>query len=235
MAVASSPLSSEAITVIATISGAWKRELRKSAQANRKSVAPAPIAMMRTGRIREPIRSDQRPTAMRPSALINCATVTRTPAAATDQFRFLISHTSMNVTVTVCGTIIRPATAWIRHSTNDPRYGLASSCSLAASRGLRGGSTIATALATAPTAQATAGNISPARGPCSASSGITKAPNAIPRGCAVWRIPIANPRWCGGNQADTRRPPAVLQLAAAIPPRNKNTPVNTIEWAAAAA
>ncbi len=104
------------------------------------------------------------------------------PAAATDQCRFLISHTSMNVTVTVCGIIIRPATAWIRHSTNDPRYGLASSWSLAASRRFRGGSTIPTALATAPIAHATAVNISPARGPCSANSGITKAPSAIPSG-----------------------------------------------------
>jgi len=37
--------------------------------------------------------------------------VTNAPAPATDQCRFLISHTSMNVTVTVWGIIIRPATA----------------------------------------------------------------------------------------------------------------------------
>jgi len=46
---------------------------------------------------------------------------------------------------------------------------------------------------------------------------------------------MASPRWCGGNQAATNRPPAVLQLAAAIPPRNKKTPVSTIESTDAAA
>jgi hypothetical protein len=48
---------------------------------------------------------------MRPSAPSSCERVTNPPAAATDQCRFLISHTNMNVTVTVCGIISRPATA----------------------------------------------------------------------------------------------------------------------------
>ena len=141
----------------------------------------------------------------------------------------------MKVTVTVCGTISRPATAWIRHSTTDPRYGLASSASVATLRGLRGGSTIPIALATAATVHITARNISPRCGPCSDSSGITSAPKAIPNGCAVWRMPMARPRWCGGNHADTSRPPAALQLAAAIPPKNRQVPINSIEWTDAAA
>ncbi|OBG73675.1 hypothetical protein A5700_06060 [Mycobacterium sp. E1214] len=67
--------------------------------------------MRRTGCIREPIRSDHRPTAIRPSAPSSCDSVTRPPAAATDQCRLRMSQTSMKVTVTVCGTIISPATA----------------------------------------------------------------------------------------------------------------------------
>jgi hypothetical protein len=179
------------------------------------------MAIVRTGRIREPTRSDQRPTAIRPSAPSIWVRVINPPAAATDQPRWCISHTSMNVTVTVCGIISRPATAWMRHSTNDPRYGLASSSSVAVLRDFLGGSTIPSALATAATVHISPRNISPARGPRSASPGMTNAPKAIPNGCAVWRIPIARPRCRGGNQAATSRPPAVLQLAAAIPPRNR--------------
>ncbi|BBZ14650.1 hypothetical protein MBRA_48450 [Mycobacterium branderi] len=106
---------------------------------------------------------------------------------------------------------------------------------MAAARGLRGGSITPIALATADTVHINAGNISPATGPRSASSGITKAPKAIPTGCAVWRIPIARPRWCGGNQPDTSRPPAVLQLAAAMPPTNRNAPMAIREWTVVAA
>ena len=151
-------------------------------------------AMNATGCIRDPIRSDQRPTRMRPSAPSNCDTVIAPPAAAIDQPSFLISQTSMNVTVTVCGIISSDDTAWMRHSTEETRYGLASSSWVAVSRDLRGGSTTPTMLNTAATAQATAGNISPTCRPLSASSGITKAPKAIPSGCAVWRTPIARPR-----------------------------------------
>ncbi|OBG73676.1 hypothetical protein A5714_19010 [Mycobacterium sp. E2462] len=87
------------------------------------------------------------------------------------------------------------------------------------------------ALATAPSPHANATNCSPAPASCSASSGMTNAPNAIPSGWAVWRIPIARPRRSGGNHADTSRPPAVLQLAAAMPPRNRYTAISTIECA----
>ncbi|OBF91383.1 hypothetical protein A5791_15130 [Mycobacterium sp. 852002-51163_SCH5372311] len=77
--------------------------------------------MMRTGRIRDPTRSDQRPAMTRPSAPSSCESVTKLPAAATDQCRFLISQTSMKVTVTVWGIIISADTTWMRQSTDDPR------------------------------------------------------------------------------------------------------------------
>ncbi|OBK96163.1 hypothetical protein A5645_09745 [Mycobacterium asiaticum] len=56
-----------------------------SVKASRNSVSAAASAMNRTGRIREPTRSDQRPTRIRPPAPINCEIVTIPPAAATDQ------------------------------------------------------------------------------------------------------------------------------------------------------
>ena len=68
-----------------------------------------------------------------------------------------------------------------------------------------------------------------------ASSGITKAANAIPNGCAVWRIPIATPRCSGGNQPVTSRPLAVMVLAAAMPPSNRSTPAASMELTEAAA
>jgi hypothetical protein len=77
--------------------------------------------MIATGCMREPMRSDQRPTPIRPSAPSSCEAVITPPAAAIDQPSFLISQTSMNVTVTVCGIISSADTAWIRHSTKDPR------------------------------------------------------------------------------------------------------------------
>ncbi|OBK29822.1 hypothetical protein A5634_17355 [Mycobacterium asiaticum] len=100
---------------------------------------------------------------------------------------------------------------------------------------MRGGSTAPTRLISAETPHTTAGNSIAVCAPRSASSGITNAPNAIPIGCAVWRIPIARPRCSGGNQPDTNRPPALLQLAAAMPPRNKNTPIASSECTDAAA
>lgn len=42
-------------------------------------------------------------------------------------------------------------------------------------------------------------------------------------------MPIARPRRSAGNQPTTRRPLAELLLAAAIPPRNSKTAVNTSE------
>ena len=67
--------------------------------------------MTATGRIREPIRSDKRPTKIRPSAPSSWETVIAAPADAIDQPSFLISQTSMKVTVTVCGIIINADTA----------------------------------------------------------------------------------------------------------------------------
>ncbi|ORV85221.1 hypothetical protein AWC11_19920 [Mycobacterium interjectum] len=111
MAVASRPLSSTAITEIATMSAMSNRESTRSESARRKRVNAAAAAMTATGCMREPMRSDQRPTATRPAAPSSCDRVTRPPAAATDQWWWLTSHTSMKVTVTVCGIMSRPATA----------------------------------------------------------------------------------------------------------------------------
>ncbi|OBG33781.1 hypothetical protein A5672_23745 [Mycobacterium alsense] len=106
---------------------------------------------------------------------------------------------------------------------------------MAVLRDLRTGSTTPITLATAATVHATARNISPRCGPPSASSGITNAPIAIPSGWAVWRMPIASPRCRGGNHPDTSRPPAALQLAAAMPPRNRKSPISSNACADAAA
>ncbi|BBX72779.1 hypothetical protein MSHI_06850 [Mycobacterium shinjukuense] len=235
IAVASKPLSRTASTemVIISITSYLEPWLSTSASRNRASALAA--AIMRTGRIRDPTWSDQRPTAIRPSAPSSCEMVTKTPASATDQPWWFISQTSMNVTVTVCGIISNAEAACIRHKTDDPRYGLASSASEAFRRDCRGGSATPRRLATAATVHAIAGNISPAWVPRSASSGITSAPEAIPNGCAVWRIPMARPRCCGGNQPDTSRPPALLQPPAAMPPRNKKTSTHSSECTDAAA
>ncbi|KQH80702.1 hypothetical protein AO501_16415 [Mycobacterium gordonae] len=85
MAVASRPLSSTASTETVIINITSKREPTRSLRASRSRASAAARAMMRTGRIREPTRSDQRPTRMRPPAPISCEMVTRPPAAATDQ------------------------------------------------------------------------------------------------------------------------------------------------------
>lgn len=84
-------------------------------------VAAAVAAIVRTGRIRDPTRSDHRPTRMRPNAPSSCEAVTSAPAAPTDQWYSLSNQISMKVTVTVCGIISRADTMWIRHSTLDPR------------------------------------------------------------------------------------------------------------------
>ncbi|BBZ48780.1 hypothetical protein MHEI_04970 [Mycobacterium heidelbergense] len=121
IAVAANPLSSTAMTEIATMSGTSNGEPMSSARVSRNRVKAAAMAMTRTGPIREPTRSDHRPTATRPSAPSSCETVTKRPAAATDQPWSFISQTSMNVTVTVCGIISSADVAWIRYSTDDPR------------------------------------------------------------------------------------------------------------------
>ena len=169
--------------------------------------------------------SDHRPAAIRPPAPSSCAIVTSAPADPADQPRSVINHTSVNVHTTTCGATSRTDTAWMRHSTDEPRYGLARSCSVASARGGRGGSFTATAHTTADTAHTTAGNNSATETPwLSARRGITKAPKPTPNGWAVCRMPITRPRWCGGNQPTTNRPLAELLLAAAIPPSNKKRP-----------
>ena len=107
-----------------------------------------------------------RPAAIRPSAPRTCATVTSAPADSADQPRSAISHTRVNVHTTHCGTTSSTDTAWMRHSTDDPRYGLARCSAGASARGGRGGSSTPTALTSAATAHTTAGNSSAAPTPC---------------------------------------------------------------------
>src|SRR5215218_1207272 len=124
----------------------------------------------------------------------------------------------------------------MRVSTDDARYGLASCSAGASERGGRGGSRTPKAHTTAETAHTTAGNNSAVEMPwLSANRGITNAPKPTPSGVAVWRIPMTNPRWSGGNQPTTNRPLAELLLAAAIPPRNRNTPTANNDSTEAAA
>src|SRR6516165_768067 len=124
----------------------------------------------------------------------------------------------------------------MRHSTDDPRYGLAKCEAGASDRGGRGGSSTPRAVTTAATRHAAAGNNRAVDTPeDSANLGITKAPKPTPRGCAVCRIPITSPRCSGGNQPTTNRPLAELELAAAMPPSNRNAPTTTNECAHAAA
>ena len=56
-------------------------------------------------------------------------------------------------------------------------------------------------------------------GACPECGADLSAPGGVHRG-----MPIANPRFSGGNQPTTSRPLAVLLLAADIPPRNNRTP-----------
>jgi hypothetical protein len=84
IAVDSRPLSSTATTEAATISGTAIDERRWSANANPASTTTPVTAMMRTGRKREPTRSDHRPTTIRPTAPSNWESVTTAPADAID-------------------------------------------------------------------------------------------------------------------------------------------------------
>ncbi len=180
--------------------------------------------MMRTGRIREPTDRTSGPTRMRPSAPSSWEIVTTPPAHATDQPWSSISQTNMNVTVTVCGIISSAearefATACTNLDTGWPvprRWPPRGFPRRVDNR--RPGWPLPPPCTPLPETSARRAEL------CSANSGITKAPKAIPSGWAVWRIPIAKPRLFGGNQPDTSRPPALLQLAAAMPPRNRNAP-----------
>lgn len=121
IAVDSNPLSSTAITEATTMHHTAAEEPMRSVNPSTIMVVAAVAAIVRTGRIRDPTRSDHRPARMRPTAPSSCETVTSAPAAPTDQWRSLSSQISMNVTVTVCGIISSADTAWIRHSMRDPR------------------------------------------------------------------------------------------------------------------
>src|SRR5271166_1084876 len=79
MAVASNPLSSTATTEMVSMSNTL------SVRASRNRLDAAMAAMMRTGCIRDQMRSDQWPTAIRPIAPSSCVMVTKPPAAVTDQ------------------------------------------------------------------------------------------------------------------------------------------------------
>src|SRR3954470_1523654 len=183
IAVNANPLSDTVITdatiTIATLIG----EPSQSVNARRAIAAAADSAMTRIGFSREPATSDHRPAAIRPAAPSTCASVTSRPAEPADQPRSTINQTSVNVHTTTCGATRSTDTAWIRHSVDEPRYGLESSCSAASARAGRGGSFTASAHTTAEIAHTTAGNSSAAETPWfSASRGITNAPNPTPNG-----------------------------------------------------
>jgi hypothetical protein len=80
IAVNASPLSLTVITEAAIITGMLSAESDQSATASASIEAAAPTAMIRMGRSRDPIQSDQRPAATRPSAPSTWATVTSPPA-----------------------------------------------------------------------------------------------------------------------------------------------------------
>ena len=81
----------------------------------------------RIGRSREPTMSDHRPRRCgRPHPAPGRRSPWRPPTPPTSRGR-VISHTSVNVHTTTCGTTSSTETAWMRHSTADPRYGLARS------------------------------------------------------------------------------------------------------------
>ncbi len=73
--------------------------------------------MIRSGRIREPMRSDHRPAAMRPSAPSICERPTSTPAHTIDRPCLPTNQTSMNVSTTGWGTISSADARWMRHNT----------------------------------------------------------------------------------------------------------------------
>ncbi len=86
----------------------------------------------------------------------------------------------------------------------------------------RCGSVTQSAVAAAARSVSAAGIASAAATPnCAATVGIDTAAVATPRGCAIWRIPIAVPRRCTGNHPMTRRPLAALALPAAMPPASR--------------
>ena len=152
----------------------------------------------------DPVRpaADQR---CGPARRAPATTVTSTPA---DRDRpavgSVISHTSVNVTITVCGTSAAPtprgfATAPTTRGTGWPVPRSVAVCARLArrvdnpddahQRRHRAHRPRETA-APAPTPCARPARESPRR------------PTATPSGCAVWRMPIARPRWSGGNQPD---------------------------------
>ena len=79
------------------------------------------FASRQSGRSRLPTRSDQAPTAMRPSAPSSCDAVISTPAAPGDQPRSLISQTSPYVHTTNCGTTSSTDTSCTRSSREEVR------------------------------------------------------------------------------------------------------------------
>ena len=111
IAVNARPLSLTVITEAAIITGMLSAESDQSATASASIEAAAPTAMIRMGRSRDPIQSDQRPAATRPSAPSTWATVTRPPADAADQPRSVMSHTRVKVHTTHCGTTSSTDTA----------------------------------------------------------------------------------------------------------------------------
>ena len=121
IAVNARPLSLTVTTEATTITGMLHTDPSASVNPSSAIEAAATTAMVRIGRNLDPTRSDQRPAAIRPSAPRIWETITNTPAEAADQPRSVISQTRANVHTMACGTTSSTDTAWIRHSSGEPR------------------------------------------------------------------------------------------------------------------
>ena len=168
IAVKANPLSETVTTDATTISATLIGESSQSVSASSPIDTAAAAAIVRMGPIRElstspdrrSTKSDHRPAAMRPPAPKSCATVTIAPADPADHPLSVINQASVNVHTIACGATSSSEVRWMRTSSEEPRYGLARSASLASARAGRGGSSTATAHTTAAAAQTTAGNSS---------------------------------------------------------------------------
>ena len=163
--------------------------------------------------------------------------VTIAPADPADQPRSVISHTRVNVHTSDCGTTSSTDTAWMRHSVDVPRYGLARSSAvrLGARRPRRiehadGGDDGGHG--------AHDGREQQRRRYPVCLGDAAESPTRPSRLPAAWRS-AGCPSPARAARAGTSRPPArplaELLLAAAIPPRNRKAPTATSECTDAAA
>ena len=179
------------------------------------SATESPQASFRSGAIREPTRSDQRPTTIRSAAPQTCMRANRPAATAVDRPRAPCRNSTVNAMMLIWAATISPLPTARRHMRGS-RSGWVTSPRLSPSAG--GASRRPTAPATAVTRHAPASASSPASVPPTLTiGGRARAAAAPPSGRAVCRIPSANPRSEAENQPMTARPLAAFTLAPAAP------------------